>query len=51
MVMLVENAGGKAISEGQRILNIELRDLHEHVAIILGSAGEVETCAQYLAQT
>lgn len=51
MAMLIENAGGKAISESQRILDIEPQDLHERVAIILGSASEVKTCAQYLVQT
>lgn len=51
MAMLIENAGGKAISESQRILDIEPQDLHERVAVILGSASEVKTCAQYLVQT
>ncbi len=48
MAMLIENAGGKAWSESQRILDIQPSALHERVAVILGSANEVETCLGYL---
>ncbi len=44
MAMLVENAGGKAWSESQRILEIQPQQLHERVAVILGSANEVDAC-------
>lgn len=48
MAMLIENAGGKAWSEQQRILDIQPQQLHERVAVILGSANEVDGCLGYL---
>jgi fructose-1,6-bisphosphatase I len=48
MALLIENAGGKARSETQRILDIQPQQLHERVAVILGSANEVEECLSYL---
>jgi len=48
MAMLIENAGGKAWSEQQRILDIQPQQLHERVAVILGSANEVDKCLGYL---
>ena len=48
MAMLIENAGGKACSETQRILDIQPQQLHERVAVILGSANEVDECLTYL---
>ena len=48
MAMLVENAGGKACSETLRILDIQPQQLHERVAVILGSANEVSECRAYL---
>lgn len=48
MAMLVENAGGKAFNETQRILDIEPDTLHQRVAVIMGSANEVSTCLDYL---
>lgn len=44
MAMLIENAGGKACSETQRILDIQPQQLHERVAVILGSTNEVDAC-------
>ena len=48
MALLIENAGGKACSETQRILDIQPQQLHERVAVILGSANEVNECLNYL---
>ncbi|WP_331343988.1 class 1 fructose-bisphosphatase [Cellvibrio sp. UBA7661] len=48
VAMLIENAGGKACSETQRILDIQPTQLHERVAVILGSANEVSECLGYL---
>lgn len=48
MAMLIENAGGKAWSETQRILEIQPKELHERVAVILGSASEVDICLEYI---
>lgn len=47
MAMLIENAGGKAWSEQQRILEIQPQQLHERVAVILGSVNEVDECLDY----
>lgn len=44
IAMLVENAGGKAWNESQSILTIQPKALHERVAVILGSANEVDSC-------
>lgn len=48
MAMLIEKAGGKAMSETQAILDIQPEALHQRVAIILGSANEVDICLDYL---
>jgi fructose-1,6-bisphosphatase I len=48
MSLLIENAGGKGWSEQQRILDIQPTQLHERVAVILGSANEVDACLVYL---
>ena len=48
MALLIENAGGKAWSENQRVLDIQPQQLHERVAVILGSANEVDECLGYL---
>jgi fructose-1,6-bisphosphatase I len=44
IAMLVENAGGKAWNETQTILSIQPTQLHQRVAVILGSANEVDVC-------
>lgn len=48
IAMLVEHAGGKAFNEQQRILDIEPQALHQRVAVIMGSANEVEVCLNHL---
>lgn len=48
IAMLVENAGGKAFNEAQRILDIESIALHQRVAVIMGSANEVDICLSHL---
>jgi len=50
MAMLIEQAGGKAISApGQRILDLEPTDIHQRVPVVLGSVDEVEQVAAHLA--
>lgn len=44
IAMLIENAGGKAWNETQTILSIQPTQLHQRVAVILGSANEVDVC-------
>lgn len=46
--LLVEKAGGKAFNESQRILDIQPHALHQRIAVIMGSANEVDTCLSYL---
>lgn len=50
MAMLVEGAKGRAITEQQRMLEVKPEALHQRVAVILGSAAEVETCHDYIAR-
>ncbi|ANN67731.1 class 1 fructose-bisphosphatase [Bordetella bronchialis] len=47
MSFIVEQAGGASINGQQRILDIEPKQLHERVSVILGSRNEVETVARY----
>jgi fructose-1,6-bisphosphatase I len=43
MAMLIEQAGGKALAApGQRILDVQPRDIHERTPVILGSSEEVD---------
>jgi len=49
MAMLVEQAGGKALSgANRRILEVVPGDIHERVPVILGSADEVDHVAAHL---
>jgi len=47
MAWIVEQAGGAATNGVQRILDITPRQLHERVAVILGSKNEVERLTRY----
>jgi fructose-1,6-bisphosphatase I len=47
MAFLVEQAGGAATNGHQRILDIEPKELHERVAVFLGSRNEVEQVTRY----
>ena len=47
MAMLVEQAGGAATDGRQRILDIEPQQLHQRVAVFLGSKEEVERVTAY----
>ncbi len=47
MAFLVEQAGGLAVANGQRILDIEPEAIHQRVEVVLGSKNEVETCLSY----
>ncbi|CAM2196237.1 Fructose-1,6-bisphosphatase class 1 2 [Paraburkholderia kururiensis] len=47
MSFLVEQAGGKAITGRERILDVQPRRLHERVPVILGSKQEVERIGRY----
>lgn len=47
MSFLVEQAGGASSTGYQRIMEIIPTDIHQRVAVILGSKHEVETCVSY----
>jgi fructose-1,6-bisphosphatase I len=43
MAMLIEQAGGKALAApGQRILDVQPKNIHERTPVVLGSAEEVD---------
>ena len=47
MSLIVEQAGGASSTGSERILDIEPRDLHQRVPVILGSKNEVERVISY----
>ncbi|GAA0837310.1 MULTISPECIES: class 1 fructose-bisphosphatase [Marinomonas] len=47
MAMLLEQAGGKAHTHTDRILDIQPSAIHQRVAVILGAANEVDKCLSY----
>jgi fructose-1,6-bisphosphatase I len=48
MAFLVEQAGGVAVSDTGRILDIEIKDLHQKTPIFLGSKKEVELVKSFM---
>lgn len=47
MAYLIEQAGGKAVDDTRRIMDIEPTGLHQRVGVILGDREEVEQFARY----
>jgi fructose-1,6-bisphosphatase I len=47
MSWLIEQAGGASTNGRERILDIQPKQLHERVSVILGSKNEVERVARY----
>ena len=47
MAMIVEQAGGLAVTGSERILETPAGGLHQRVPVILGSRSEVERIVQY----
>jgi len=47
MSFLVEQAGGVSSTGYERIMDIEPQEIHQRVAVILGSKNEVNTCLSY----
>ena len=47
MSWLIEQAGGAATNGRERILDVQPRQLHERVSVILGSRNEVERVTRY----
>ena len=50
MAFLIEQAGGRAWSEGRPILDIEPRSLHQRIPVVLGSASEVRLFVEQYSQ-
>ncbi|QYJ98404.1 class 1 fructose-bisphosphatase [Shewanella alkalitolerans] len=50
MSFLVEQAGGKASTGYETIMEIQPNEIHQRVAVILGSANEVDACLEYHGQ-
>ncbi|MGJ8691196.1 MAG: class 1 fructose-bisphosphatase [Thalassotalea sp.] len=48
MALLIEQAGGKAFADQERILDIQPQSLHQRVPVALGSSVEVDTYLSYL---
>jgi fructose-1,6-bisphosphatase I len=47
MSFLIEQAGGASINGQERILQLQPKQLHERVSVILGSKNEVERVLAY----
>lgn len=47
MSMLVEQAGGKASTAHENIMNVEPTSIHQRVSVIMGSADDVDTVVRY----
>ncbi len=47
MAMIVEQAGGAATTGRERILDLQPKDIHQRVPLILGSISEVERLTRY----
>jgi fructose-1,6-bisphosphatase I len=48
MAFLCEQAGGKATTGSQRIMEVEPTELHQRVPVIMGSAEMVDDCVAHL---
>jgi fructose-1,6-bisphosphatase I len=47
MSWLIEQAGGASTNGRERILDIQPKQLHERVSVVLGSKNEVERVTRY----
>ena len=47
MSFLIEQAGGLSSTGYERIMEIQPEDIHQRVAVIMGSKDEVQTCLEY----
>ena len=50
MAMIAEQAGGRALSEGRRALEVQPTELHQRVSIALGSPGDVADYERFLSE-
>jgi fructose-1,6-bisphosphatase I len=47
MSMLIEQAGGKASTAFENIMEIEPTAIHQRVSVVMGSAEEVDNALRY----
>lgn len=47
MAMIIEQAGGRAVSGGKRILDIEPAGLHQRTGVVLGSTNQVDAVLEH----
>ena len=47
MSLLIEHAGGASVNGAQRILDVEPTELHQKIAVMLGSKDEIDRLASY----
>lgn len=47
MSMLIEQAGGKASTAFDNIMQVEPKEIHQRVSVVMGSANEVDTAVKY----
>jgi fructose-1,6-bisphosphatase I len=48
MAMIIEQAGGKALASGRRILEIVPKNIHQRTSVLLGSEKEVDNVSRWL---
>jgi fructose-1,6-bisphosphatase I len=48
MAMIIEQAGGKALANGRRILEIVPKNIHQRTSVLLGSETEVDNVVRWL---
>merc|ERR1719191_775824 len=51
MAMIMEQAGGKAVTGNSRVLDIPPTKVHQRIPVILGSTEDVEECQKYYFQS
>jgi fructose-1,6-bisphosphatase I len=50
MSMIIEQAGGAAMAGAERALEVQPRELHQRMGIVLGAKNEVQRMASYYSQ-
>ena len=48
MAMIVEQAGGKGMVDGRRLLEVQPTTIHQRISVVLGSPIEVDLVTQHL---
>ena len=48
MAMIVEQAGGKGMVDGRRLLEVQPTTIHQRISVVIGSPAEVDLVMQHL---